>query len=116
MVRLVKPLACAIGVAFLTWPAIACETPSSVLDQVLAVNPAAELHKRFRGGDALAFIDRLNAIPPVSDLSGDEVLIMRKRSTPYDFVAFFTDGCYSGNAKLLQPLIDSLLRDMGPGA
>lgn len=55
------------------------------------------------------FLRDFNAIPPVSHITAERVLIFRRPGVPRDLVGFFEDGCLNIWATPVRELIDRTL-------
>ena len=90
-----------------------CLTSSEVAAQVFARVKDATEHT-LRGADAKAFMDRLNAMPPATDYTADEIMIFTAPSKqPYALLVTLERGCMNRQGSF--PLV-ALRQVLGPGA
>ena len=110
-------LAAAFGAAFLlaAVPAAAqpqpCMTAAEVAARVLAAVHDASEHT-MRGAEAKVFMDRLNAMPPTTAYTADDVMIFTAPSKqPYALLVTLEHGCVNRHGNLPLAALRQLLGD-----
>lgn len=96
-------------------PAIAGEpdcsiTPESLPAKVARLVPDSQV-QHLTGDDAKRFIADLNAMPPQTNLAGDEVEVFTAPHSSTGLVAIFIHGCAAGRGVMSITQINRLLGD-----
>lgn len=85
-----------------------CLDETSLRDVLTKQMPDAELAS-IAGIDALGFIAMFNAIPPVSQISADAVLLIGLHKRVDVALAFFKNGCMVSRGLMPRPQADQIL-------
>jgi hypothetical protein len=87
-------------------------TPEAEARVFSRVHDAAE--HTLRGAEAKAFMDRLNALPPATDYTADEVMIFTAPSKqPYALLVTLEKGCVNRHGNLPLEELRQILRPTG---
>lgn len=102
-----------IALAFLATPALAeCVTPAQVTEHITKIVPGAEVRAAPQG-----FMARFNAMPPVTNIVADQVIVFSHPSKSAVLVAMFNKGCWVASQQLAVPQLMELLKKIdGDGA
>ena len=69
-----------------------------------------------RGRDAAAWLAAYNAVPPVTSLAGDQVVLLDGLDAPTMLVMVFADGCLTLWWEEGRALVERITADVLPGA
>jgi hypothetical protein len=112
----------ALGAAFLLSGAIGRElvaeeacTSFAVVEESAGRHGIAIVHD-LRGADAAAWLAAYNAVPPVTSLAGDQVVLLDGQGAPTMLVMVFADGCLTVWWEEGHALVELITADVLPGA
>lgn len=79
-----------------------CVTPAKVGADIKTIRPATVFHE-IASAKVAAWMRAFNAIPPVTALVADHIIIFSHEGLPYFVGAFFSGGCLVHAVKIWPP-------------
>ena len=91
-----------------------CPSTERALAAARSQTPGLQVLRTLDGASAAALIEAYNAVPPVSHVEADRVVIVRAPTRPgYRYLLFAAEACLVGYGGLPTPILDSLMRRLG---
>ena len=110
----------ALACLVLVWPAAAaverpsCLSAQAVLERARIQSPGLQILRWLRGSPAVALVAAYNALPPVSDVQADQVVIVSAPWRPDRRTLLFAAGaCLVAYGHLPAPVLEALLDRLG---
>ena len=91
-----------------------CPSAENALAAARSQTPGLQVLRTLDGASATSLVDAYNAVPPVSHVEADKVMIVRAPTRPgYRYLLFSAEACLVGYGGLPTPILDGLMRQLG---
>lgn len=89
-----------------------CETPSDLLTRLSSNGRDVSVYRDMSDDDAHAFMDAINALPPVTDFTAERVIIYNSPAvqTSYYIASFDAQGCRNHSGAMPAGIVERLIK------